>query len=133
MSKSGYDKSVDWWAVGILMYEMLIGVTPFFNRNQNVLLHKIQTSKVVFPDRKRYKIDYSDEFEDLVKKLLCKDRTQRIGAGPDDYQEIMDHPFFKDINIKNIENQTIKPPYVPTLNKDDFKKYFEVEEGKALE
>ena len=41
MIKSGYDKAVDWWAVGILMYEMLIGVTPFFNRNQNVLLQKI--------------------------------------------------------------------------------------------
>ena len=75
MTKSGYDKAVDWWAVGILMYEMLIGVTPFFNRNQNVLLQKIQTSKVVFPDRKRYKIDFSDEFKDLVNKLLIKDKA----------------------------------------------------------
>lgn len=113
--KSGYDKSVDWWAVGILMYEMLIGVTPFFNRNQNVLLQKIQTSKVVFPDRKRYKIDFSDDFKDLVNKLLTKDQTQRLGAGPNDYLDIMAHPFFKDIDIKKIEAQTIKPPYVPTI------------------
>ena len=38
-----------------------------------------------------------------------------MGAGPDDYQEIMAHPFFKDIDIKKIESQEIKPPYVPTI------------------
>lgn len=102
VSKQGYDKSVDWWAVGILMYEMLIGVTPFFNRNQNVLLHKIQKSKVVFPDRTRYKIDFSDNFQDLVNRLLHKDKTQRMGAGPQDFEEVLAHPFFKDINIENI-------------------------------
>jgi hypothetical protein len=42
------------------MYEMLIGVTPFFNKNKKTLLEKISTSKVVFPDRKKYKIEYSD-------------------------------------------------------------------------
>lgn len=84
------------------MYEMLIGVTPFFNRNQNVLLHKIQKSKIVFPDRTRYKIDFSDDFQDLVNKLLHKDKTQRIGSGTEDYKEILAHAFFKDINIQNI-------------------------------
>ena len=44
---------------------MLIGVTPFFNKNKNMLLTKIVNSKVVFPDRKKYKIDYSDELQDL--------------------------------------------------------------------
>lgn len=60
IAESGHDKSVDWWALGIIMYEMLIGVTPFFNKNRNALFTKIQNSKVVFPDRKKYKIEYSD-------------------------------------------------------------------------
>ena len=60
INQTGHDKAVDWWALGILMYEMLIGCTPFFNKNKNTLLSKIQTAKVVFPDRKKYKIDYSD-------------------------------------------------------------------------
>merc|ERR1719238_1176212 len=87
ISHAGHDKTVDWWALGILIYEMLIGVTPFFNKNKNTLLTKIQTAKVVFPDRKRYKIDYSDEMMDLIVKLLDKDKTTRLGA-EGDWKEI---------------------------------------------
>ena len=48
--------------MGVLMYELMIGVTPFFNKNKNQLYSKIKRSKVVFPDRKKYKVDYSDEW-----------------------------------------------------------------------
>lgn len=77
---TGHDFSVDWWAVGVLVYEMLIGVTPFFNRNKQVLMSKIRHSKVVFPDRAHYQIDYSDELVSLVSGLLRKDRQQRLGS-----------------------------------------------------
>jgi len=77
---SGHDKNVDWWAIGVLIYEMLIGVTPFFNPNRNQLMKKIQAAKVVFPDRKKYKIEYSDDIMDLIKGLLNKDKTKRLGA-----------------------------------------------------
>jgi serine/threonine protein kinase len=75
INQTGHDKGVDWWALGVLIYEMLIGVTPFFNKNKNMLLNKIKNSKVVFPDRKKYKIDYSDVLMDLIVKLLDKDRS----------------------------------------------------------
>ena len=45
---------------------MLIGVTPFYNRNRNMLLMKIKNSKVIFPDKTKYKIEYSDEIVDLI-------------------------------------------------------------------
>ena len=48
---------------------MLIGVTPFYNRNRNMLLMKIKNSKVIFPDKTKYKIDYSDEIVDLIQKV----------------------------------------------------------------
>ena len=71
---SNYSFPVDWWALGILIYEMLIGVTPFYNRERKLLLLKIRQSRVVFPDKKKYKIDYSDEFVDIVLKLLDKNK-----------------------------------------------------------
>lgn len=86
VNQTGHDKGVDWWALGVLMYEMLIGVTPFFNKNKNMLLQKIKTSKVVFPDRKKYKIDYSDELMDVITRLLEKDKSIRLGAIDDAFE-----------------------------------------------
>ena len=96
INQTGHDKGVDWWALGVLIYEMLIGVTPFFNKNKNMLMNKIKNSKVVFPDRKKYKIDYSDVMMDLIVKLLDKDRSQRLG-NKDDFVEILQHPVFKNL------------------------------------
>ena len=57
------------------MYEMIIGVTPFYNENRNKLMKSILNSKVVFPDRIKYRIDYSDTISDLISKLLDKDKS----------------------------------------------------------
>lgn len=76
---------------------MLIGVTPFYNKERKLLLLKIRQSRVVFPDKQKYKIDYSDDFTDIVLKLLDKDRKKRLGS-QNDIDEIMSHPFFADID-----------------------------------
>jgi len=76
---SGHDKGVDWWAIGVIMYEMLIGTTPFYNSNRNRMLKNIKQGSVVFPDKKRFKIDYSDELEDLIRKLVTVNPADRIG------------------------------------------------------
>ena len=65
------------------MYEMLIGLTPFFNKNRNALFTKIQNSKVIFPDRKKYKIEYSDGVMDIIESLLNKDKSKRLGSKDD--------------------------------------------------
>ena len=102
VNRTGHDKNVDWWAVGILIYEMLIGVTPFYNRNRNMLLMKIKNSKVIFPDRTRYRIDYSDEIVDLIVGLLAKDKAKRLGYKGDG-DEILAHPFFADMDLQKLE------------------------------
>lgn len=80
---------------------MLIGVTPFFNKNKNMLLTKIVNSKVVFPDRKKYKIDYSDELQDLIVRLLDKDKHSRLGS-KEGAKEILSHPVFASLNIEEL-------------------------------
>ncbi len=70
IDNTGHDMTVDWWAVGILAYEMLIGVTPFFNINKQTLLSRIKSSNVIFPDRTKYDFKYSDELVSLVTGLL---------------------------------------------------------------
>ena len=109
---SGHDANVDWWALGVLMYEMLIGVTPFYNRQRQVLVSKIMNSKIIFPDRKTYKIQYSDELVDLISSLLKKDKTKRLGY-KDGVTEILAHPFFASINIDDLEDYKVNPPFVP--------------------
>lgn len=131
VNQTGHDKGVDWWAIGVLIYEMLIGVTPFFNKNKNTLFTKIKTAKVVFPDRKRYKIDYSDEIIDLVVKLLEKDKAKRLGA-KEDWFEILQHPVFKNIDIQKLEKHEVAPPFKPTVSKKDLSKYFNVDDSKSV-
>jgi serum/glucocorticoid-regulated kinase 2 len=104
VNRTGHDKNVDWWAIGVLIYEMLIGVTPFYNRNRNMLLMKIKNSKVIFPDRTRYRIDYSDEIVDLIVGLLAKEKTKRLGF-KDDGKEVLAHPFFASLDLEKLEKK----------------------------
>jgi serine/threonine protein kinase len=62
VSRQRYDKNVDWWALGIIIYEMLVGITPFYNKNPNQVFEKIKTSRPRFPDMTKYPITYSCEW-----------------------------------------------------------------------
>lgn len=119
----GHDYSVDWWALGVLMYEMLIGVTPFFNSNRKVLESKIRNGKVVFPDRQQYRVDYSDELQDVILQLLQKDRTERLGSHGG-MQQILQHPFFKGVERRSYETYQVTPPFQPKLNQDNLTEFF---------
>ena len=129
---TGHDTTVDWWAVGILIYEMLIGVTPFFNRNRQVLMSKIRHSKVVFPDRAHYAIDYSDDLVNIVSGLLKKDKATRLGANGD-AEEIIAHPWFNSIDIKKLLKRELDSPFIPEVGADGVNdKYFNVKTGEEL-
>jgi serine/threonine protein kinase len=117
VNRTGHDRNVDWWAIGVLIYEMLIGVTPFYNRNRNMLLMKIKNSKVIFPDRTRYRIEYTDEIVDLITALLAKDKQKRLGF-KDDANEVLKHPFFKDLDIAKLERKEVVPPFKPDISAD---------------
>ncbi len=89
LDRSGHNKSVDWWSLGALLYDMLIGNPPFSAKSRKQTIEKILHGKLVL---KPY---LSPEVKDLIRKLLNRVPAQRLGAGPDDAASIRKHAFFK--------------------------------------
>jgi len=106
-----YDKTVDWWSLGCLIYEMLAGYPPFSNKVRKQLYTDILQTKYVMPTH------FSEKAKDLLSKLLVKNPSKRLGFNGSD--EIKAHPFFEDINWEEVELLKLKPPIVPTLTRPD--------------
>jgi serine/threonine protein kinase len=98
---------VDWWAFGILAFEMINGDAPFRHGTPSVLFEKIVRDDPVFNDK------FSPEAVDMISHLLMKDPKQRLGCGKRGIKEIQKHAFFKGINWKSILNKTAKMPLPP--------------------
>lgn len=94
-----------------------------------MLFTKIKNSRVIFPDRTKYKIEYSDELMDIVTQLLNKEKSQRLGA-VNDVDDILAHPWFADIDINKMLERKLKPPFKPQLNNDPTK-FFNTEQDKS--
>ena len=123
VSQRGHDKNVDWWALGVLIYELLVGVSPFYNRNRNVMLSKIKASRVVFPDPKKFKISISEDCKDFICKLLDKKPSRRMGY-TNGVEELMAHPWMSGVDAQDILNKEIIPPFRPKLDDELDTKYF---------
>jgi len=104
-----YTKSVDWWAVGILVYEMLTGAPPFFDSDIQKLFHKITAGELHIPDT------LSEDAGDFLSKLLTRDTSKRLSEP----SKIVAHPWFKNIDFGKLEAKEIPPPFVPKVATDD--------------
>jgi protein-serine/threonine kinase len=114
----GHTAAVDWWTLGILIYEMLFGTTPFKGANRNQTFSQILKSDVTFHDSTQ---QISSQCKNLIKKLLIKDENKRLGSSLG-ASDIKNHPFFKNVQWALLRNQ--KPPMIPVLSKNgvDFHK-----------
>lgn len=109
IQSKGHGKAVDWWALGILIYEMLAGYPPFYDENPFGIYQKILAGKIEFPRH------FDAHAKDLVKKLLLADRSKRYGclkAGADDIKR---HRWFKGVDWGKLYNREVKPPFVPAV------------------
>jgi serine/threonine protein kinase len=114
----GYDKSVDWWSLGILIYEMLIDGSPF--RIKNILDVKNYIQPL---DIKEGII--SSEARDLILNLLKIDPIERLGYGSNDASEIKRHPFFSNVDWNDVFEKKISPKFIPNIKDDLDLKYFD--------
>ncbi|XP_031620795.1 cAMP-dependent protein kinase catalytic subunit 3 [Contarinia nasturtii] len=121
IQSKGHNKAVDFWALGILIYEMLCGFPPFYADNPFGIYEKILNGKYEWPCL------VDPIAKDLVKKLLVPDRTRRLGNMKNGSEDIRRHRWFKNLNWDDVYNQRITPPIKPkittegdTSNFDDY-------------
>jgi len=116
----GHGRAVDWWALGILIYEMVVGYPPFFDSNPFGLYEKILLGKVVWPRQPPDPLA-----RNLVTRLLVQDSSKRLGNLRNGAQDVKKHRFFKSIDWDGVANKELKPPIVPKFGFEGDTRNFE--------
>ncbi|XP_029785442.1 cAMP-dependent protein kinase catalytic subunit PRKX isoform X1 [Suricata suricatta] len=109
IQSKGHGRAVDWWALGILIFEMHSGFPPFFDDNPFGIYQKILAGKIDFPRH----LDFS--VKDLIKKLLVVDRTRRLGNMKNGAEDVKRHRWFRTVDWEAVPQRKLKPPIVPKL------------------
>uniref|UniRef100_F6TVJ6 cAMP-dependent protein kinase n=2 Tax=Equus TaxID=9789 RepID=F6TVJ6_HORSE len=117
----GYNKAVDWWALGVLIYEMAAGYPPFFADQPIQIYEKIVSGKVRFPSH------FSSDLKDLLRNLLQVDLTKRFGNLKNGVSDIKTHKWFATTDWIAIYQRKVEAPFIPkfrgsgdTSNFDDY-------------
>jgi serine/threonine protein kinase len=109
LNRQGHGRAVDWWSLGALLYEMLTGLPPFYCQDRERLFEKIRKSELSYPP------SVSRPAVNVLKGLLTKDPTRRLGSGPSDAEDIKVHDFFSSISWDKLMMGEVSPPWRPTI------------------
>ena len=98
---------VDWWTMGILLYEMLVGIDPFSDDDPMMIYQKVIKGKIRFPK------EMNKDAKSLIKHLLVADTTKRYGCLKNGVKDIVNHSFFDGFNWRDFIFLRMQSPYVP--------------------
>lgn len=113
-----YDRSVDWWAFGVLLFQMLLCQSPFKGDDEDEIFNAIEHDDV------RYPISMPRQTVLVLQALLTKDPAQRLGSSERDALDIMEHEYFSDVDFDDIYHMRIPPPYLPEISSEhDFSNF----------
>lgn len=104
-----YGRAVDWWAFGVLIYQMLLQQSPFRGEDEDEIYDAILADEPLYP------IHMPRDSVSILQKLLTREPEHRLGSGPTDAQEIMSHAFFRNVNWEDIYYMRVEPPFKPTV------------------
>lgn len=116
-----YGRSVDWWAFGVLIYQMLLQQSPFRGEDEDEIYDAILADEPLYP------IHMPRDSVSILQKLLTREPDQRLGSGPSDALEVMSQPFFSNINWDDIYHKRIPTPFKPTIKDETDTSNFDTE------
>mmetsp|Transcript_54283 Transcript_54283/g.168042 ORF Transcript_54283/g.168042 Transcript_54283/m.168042 type:complete len:327 (+) Transcript_54283:128-1108(+) len=129
IQSKGHGRAVDWWALGILLFEMLAGYPPFYDENPFGIYQKVLAGRIEFPRH------FDVKAKDLIKRLLVQDRAKRYGCLKAGAEDLKRHKWYKGMDWDLLLNRTITPPFVPSVKSCDdtsmFDRYPESAENSA--
>ncbi len=125
MHIKGHNRGVDWWAFGVLVFEMLACRTPFEDkaRKEDVTMRNILKQALVFPDSK----SFDDTNRDLITNLLQKNPLERLGSEYQQDGRLLQHRFFHTLDMSAVASRTLPAPWVPTLSANTDSSHFDAD------
>eukprot|EP00754_Rhynchopus_humris_P017312 Rhum_TRINITY_DN14551_c22_g1::Rhum_TRINITY_DN14551_c22_g1_i1::g.95951::m.95951 len=105
----GHGKPVDWWSFGTLLYEMLVGIPPFYSTDTKEMYDMILHADLFIPEF------VTPHATDLLCQLLARDPKHRLGTGPDGPREVLTHEFFANVDWEALRKKEITPPFIPPV------------------
>lgn len=117
--RQGYGKPVDWWSMGIILYEFLVGCVPFFGETPEELFAHVINDEIEWPESEDWPLP--EDAQHLVSQLLQQNPLDRLGTGG--AHEVKEHPFFGDVDWDSLLRQ--KAEFVPHLEDEEDTSYFD--------
>lgn len=109
LTDTSYTRAVDWWGLGVLIFEMLVGESPFPGDDEEEVFDSIVNDEVRYP---RF---LSTEAISIMRRLLRRNPERRLGAGEKDAEEVKKHPFFRNVDWAALLAKKTRPPFIPTI------------------